>query len=246
VPRGGARTPAAAGSPTLWLVAHRGPEGYEWPLPPALGARADLAFVQPTATVAAGSTTAPVAYFSSLASFAGAVAGRALPPACRHVAYDPERWAETPSEEQRDPVASLRAFTALAHRHGLRSVLVPARDLALVPGGACAKRRGETLSRAFVRCAVAAGSTGADYFVIQGARVAAAHETYRWLLGQVSKQVRRESPRTTVLATVNPAADDVRRLAALLRSARGEVRGYEVNCTPSAVGSAVELMSLVP
>ncbi|MHB1552831.1 MAG: hypothetical protein ACYCZP_02680 [Acidimicrobiales bacterium] len=231
----------------VWLVAQRSWKGYVWPLPAAIGAYATLAYVEPTATLGASTTPTPtpIAYFASFAAFAAAVADDALPAGLRYVAYDPEKWSATPLNEQQDPVTYLRAFTELANAHGLGSVLVPARDLMLVTGGICVKRQGETLSQAFLRCDIAAGSVGADYFVVQGAPVEVSPSTYQSLVRAVSAQVQEQSPGTAVLATVNPARAPISSLATLLQSTRPYVSGYEVNCTPATVETAAELMALV-
>ena len=58
------------------------------------------------------------------------------------VMYDPEPWGNTPRWEQTHPRRSMRRFVRIAHEHGLRAVLAPARGLA----------GPDPLCRVFVRC----------------------------------------------------------------------------------------------
>lgn len=83
----------------------------------------------PTDTSPLGQT---VAYFSSYAVFAKALAAGSITRTAHWVMYDNEAWSKTPVNEQRDPQRYESLFASLAHRHGYKVILAPAQDL--VPG----------------------------------------------------------------------------------------------------------------
>src|SRR5256885_16721562 len=83
------------------------------------------------------------------------------------VLYDIEKWGATPCAGQQKPHAYMVRFSELARAHGLLPILAPARDLALVPGGACEKRTGENLNEAYIRCGLAGADAHAAALVVQ-------------------------------------------------------------------------------
>lgn len=226
-----------------WLAAEQKWTGYVWPIPTALAALATSAYVQPSQSVAAATgTPAPVAIFKSYAVFARMIGNGSISPDVHRVAYDPEMWAETPLAEQQSPVTYMQAFTVLAHRHELESIIVPGRSLVLVPGAVCTKRKGEAVSQAFVRCDLAAGGDGADAFVIQAAPVQATAGAFERFVGDVSRQVRAASPGTSLLATVRATSAETSALLSLIGRTAPTLDGFEVNCTNHTVQTAIDLM----
>ncbi len=237
---------AAANRPraprTTWLVFDRG--GLGDPVVPAVPAGAGRLYVYVTGarTGALPRTMVSADLFTSFAAFRSALRAKELPKDLRYVAYDPEKWSKTPRDEQLDPIRYMAEFTVLARRHGLRAILAPARDLMLVHGATCRKHRGITLDQAFVHCDVAAGARGAGLFVIQSAPEESTPRTFSLLLRRVSRQVRRASPATTVVATLETGRVPVARLVRLADQGLRYVDGFEVNTSPSTMRTTRDLM----
>jgi hypothetical protein len=118
--------------------------------------------------VQAGYATTPVLNYTSYAQFSSDIASGAITYPYKWVMYDPEDWAQTPVNEQQDPVKYMKLFGQLAHAHGLKVVEAPAMDLCSVTGTNYPRLSGETCSQWFSRVNIAgAGATGGDIFVLQ-------------------------------------------------------------------------------
>jgi hypothetical protein len=118
--------------------------------------------------VQAGYATTPVLNYTSYAQFASDIASGAITYPYKWVMYDPEDWAQTPVNEQQDPVKYMELFGQLAHAHGLKVVEAPAMDLCSVTGTNYPRLSGETCSQWFSRVNIAgAGATDGDIFVLQ-------------------------------------------------------------------------------
>jgi hypothetical protein len=195
-------------------------------------------------SAAVSSRRAELAFvFTSYQAFADQLKSGPIPGQVQYVAYDPEKWNATPLREQLDPTTYMKRFTRLARRHDLQPIVAPGRDLLLVHR--CPRGRRERLDKAFVHCDLAAGGSGANTFVIQAAPEEASPAAYLSLVRQVSAQVRRSSPATAVLATVNVSLVPLQQLVHLVRSARRYVNGFEVNTAPSSLRTAVALIERV-
>lgn len=183
-----------------------------------------------------------VPIFTSLAALRRALAAGTLGRA-RLVAYDPENWARTPAAEQRRPIASMQAFTALARRHHLGSIVAPGRDLTLATRAPCAKFQGETLDEAFLACDLSFGAVGATYLVLQAAPEESTSDAYLRLVREVSQQLRLASPRTRLVVTLSTSELGLAPLAALTRRALAYANGVEVNTTPTGLPEARQLIA---
>jgi hypothetical protein len=180
--------------------------------------------------------------YTSYADFRKALFHGQIPTGTRAVAYDPEHWARTPSAEQRSPLHYMMLFAAAARRHGYRSILMPGRDLLLAARGSCAKRPGEVLDQAFVRCGIARAARYASVFVIQAAPVETNGEELASLVARTSDQARRANPDVKLLITLStvcgnrPVAPAV--LSRALQSTSRYVNGVDLNVSSSSTAVA--------
>jgi hypothetical protein len=118
--------------------------------------------------VQAGYATTPVLNYTSYAQFSSDIASGAITYPYKWVMYDPEDWAQTPVNEQHDPVKYMKLFGQLAHAHGLKVVEAPAMDVCSVTGTNYPRLSGETCSQWFSRVNIAgAAATDADLYVLQ-------------------------------------------------------------------------------
>jgi hypothetical protein len=170
--------------------------------------------------------------YKSYAAFAADVAAGRLPSSVHAVLYDIEKWPATPLGEQRSPQFYMRRFSALARAHGLLPVLAPARDLALVPGGSCAKRGSENLSEAYLRCGLAGADQGAAALVVQSQAEEFNVTAFRHFVAAVARQARAGNPRIAVLAQLATAPlgqpASVPQLVSAARSVHQLVDGFSL------------------
>jgi hypothetical protein len=170
--------------------------------------------------------------YKSYAAFASDLAAGRLPGTVHAVLYDIEKWPATPLGEQQHPQAYLRRFSALARAHGLLPILAPARDLALVPGGTCARRGGENLSEAYIRCGLAGADQGAAALVVQSQAEEFSVPAFRHFVAAVARQARAGNPRIAVLAQLATAPlgrpASVPQLVSAARSVHPLVDGFSL------------------
>jgi hypothetical protein len=170
--------------------------------------------------------------YKSYAAFAADVAAGRLPATVHAVLYDIEKWPATPLDEQRSPQVYLRRFSTLARAHGLLPILAPARDLALVPGGSCAKRGSENLSEAYLRCGLAGADQGAAALVVQSQAEEFNVTAFRHFVAAVARQARAGNPRVAVLAQLATAPlgqpASVPQLVSAARSVHQLVDGFSL------------------
>ncbi len=170
--------------------------------------------------------------YKSYAAFAGDAAAGRLPSSVHAVLYDIEKWPGTPLNEQRNPQVYMRRFSALARAHGLLPILAPARDLALVPGGSCAKRGSENLSEAFIRCGLAGADQGAAALVVQSQAEEFNVTAFRHFVAALARQARAGNPRIAVLAQLATAPlgqpASVPQLVSAARSVHRLVDGFSL------------------
>jgi len=118
------------------------------------------------------------------------------------VIYDPEKWPQTPPEEQQDPVAAMKQFASIAHEAGYRIIMTPARDLMMVPGAKCGKKKGDDLDTAFIRCNIAGAASKApvDVFQLQSQVSETDPDAYRDFIAKTKAQAVAANPKITFLA----------------------------------------------
>jgi catechol 2,3-dioxygenase-like lactoylglutathione lyase family enzyme len=115
--------------------------------------------------------------------------------------YDPERWADTPVVEQRDPVAAIRAFAAAARAAGYRVIVTPHPNLVGVPGAVCGPHPAESLEDAFLRCGItAAAARVADVVEVQAQYLETDPARYADVVGRAAEQARAANPAALVIS----------------------------------------------
>jgi hypothetical protein len=191
-------------------------------------------------------TVEATAIFTSYAAFAADIAAGRLPRSDHAVLYDIEKWGATPVAEQRNPKAYMLMFSQLARAHGLLPILAPGRDLVLVRGGLCTKRRGENLSEAYLRCDLARADAQAAALVVQAQVNQSDVPAFHNFLVQAVRQARAGNPRVAVLAQLataplgHPAS--LAQLVAAARSVNGLVQGFSLNIRVTDVPMADSLL----
>ena len=122
--------------------------------------------------------TIPVQLFFSNADLETAVQNHGILPGVQWAAYDPENWSATPVAEKQDPLPFMQRFAKTASDQGLKSIMVPGRDLMLTPGATCSQKQGQNISQAFVSCGIPhAAASYAPIFVIQSAPIETDHSS---------------------------------------------------------------------
>lgn len=148
-----------------------------------------------------GLASIPTLKYESYARFRSDVLNGRIDGSIKAVAYDPEKWSDTPLRERKDPRRYLRLFSQLAQRRGYHVITTPSRDLMAVPGAACGKRKGERLSEAFIRCNVAgAAARYADTYQVQSQVHENQPATYRWFVRRTGQQARAANPDVVFLS----------------------------------------------
>jgi hypothetical protein len=200
----------------------------------------------PTQAPALAGTVKNTLIYKSYAAFASDLAAGRLPAAVHAVLYDIEKWPATPVNEQQHPQFYMRRFSELARAHGLLPILAPARDLALVPGGSCAKRGSENLSEAYLRCGLAGADQGAAALVVQSQAEEFNVPAFRHFVAAVARQARAGNPRIAVLAQLATAPlgqpASVPQLVAAARSVHGLVDGFSLTARQSDSATTAGLL----
>src|SRR4029077_20838796 len=94
----------------------------------------------------------PAEIFFSSAELQAAIKPGQVLPGVKFVVDDLENGATTPLAERQHPIPALKGFAHTADANGYRPILVPGRDLMMVPGAACSYRPQGTISQAYLRC----------------------------------------------------------------------------------------------
>lgn len=143
----------------------------------------------------------PALAWASEAAFASDVANGRVPDGVRAVMYDPETWSATPVAEQQDPEAAMRAFAALARRHGYVVVITPHPGLVAAPGAGCSARPTETQQEAFLRCDLEGSAARyADVVEVQAQSLEADVGAYRAFVSKAARQARASNPGVLVIS----------------------------------------------
>jgi hypothetical protein len=117
------------------------------------------------------------------------------------VLYDPEAWDATPPREQRNPVAAIRRFAAIAHEHGFRVIATPHQSLTTVVNARCAASQGETPTDAFLRCDLMGRfATYADVVETQAQTFQSEPGNYRDYVAACVEQARAANPDVSVIS----------------------------------------------
>jgi hypothetical protein len=174
----------------------------------------------------------PAEMFFSSAGLQAAIDHDRIIPGVKVVVDDLEDLGIAPAAERKAPIPALKEFAHAADSHGYQPVLIPGRDLMLVPGARCSQRRG-TISQSYLRCGLPSAAAYAPIYVIQSAAVETNLSALRQLVQQGAAQARRANPKVTIFATlsVSPNGAWVPYTAVLqaARVIRPYVQGFEMN-----------------
>jgi hypothetical protein len=180
----------------------------------------------------------PTEIFFSSAGLRTAIDHGRVIPGVKVVADDLESKGNTPALERRNPIRAMKGFAHSAHVHGYRPILVPGRDLMQVPQAVCAKRRGNTISQAYLRCGLPAAAAYAPIYVIQAAPVETHLGALRQLVKEGAAEARKANPHVIVFATLsvspNGAYVSYTKAVRAAVAIRPYIQGFAVNDVRSA------------
>jgi hypothetical protein len=110
--------------------------------------------------------------WASCAQFETDVASGAIPADVRVAMYDPERWRQTPTSEQRDPVSAIARFGEMARGLGYQVMITPHPGLVSVKGAVFTRDDDESEEDAYERSGIAeAAARAADIVETQAQRL---------------------------------------------------------------------------
>jgi hypothetical protein len=190
--------------------------------------------LQPGQQLLSGVQARAVVTFASAATLVEAVRSGQVPPDAYGVLYDPEAWAFTPADEQRDPVAAASQAAQAAHSKGLKLVVTPALNLTTVLGSGSGSGRSGPRWRQFLDLRLIAHlAQVADVVELQAQSLERDTATYTSFVRQAAAQARAARAGVTVLAGLssNPPGPPVtsQHLADVIRTTRSLVDGYWLN-----------------
>ena len=200
--------------------------------------------LQPGQRLLSGVPARAVVTYSSAATLIEAVRSGQVPSDAYGVLYDPEAWAFTPPDEQRDPVAAASQAAQAAHSRGLKLVVAPALNLTTVvrsgsdsgsgSGSGGGSGGGGPRWRQFLGLRLAAHlAQVADVVELQAQSLERDTAAYTSFVRAAAAQARAARPGVTVLAGLssNPPGPPVtsQHLADVIQATRSLVDGYWLN-----------------
>lgn len=190
-----------------------------------------------------GYAAAPVRDFQSYGAF-----GKAIGHLHRGqwVMYDNEHWSLTPVGEQRHPAAYMRKFARLAHRHGLKVIEAPARDLMAVPGGDCTRQNGQTTDAAYLACGIPQDARYADIYEIQAQADQPSSSGYADFVKAAGNQALTANSHLVLLAGLTTdRGGSSGQVFACWKASRKLVAGYWMNTTKGTVRTAARALTRI-
>jgi hypothetical protein len=170
-----------------------------------------------------------VVTFTSLSSIKASVDDGLLPAGTKYVLYDNERWALTPADEQRNPIASAEQARAFLHQHGLKLIFAPGVNLATVMAGTADNQK---YTSYLAKALVANGVRASDVFEIQGQQLVGM-PAFASFVAAAAGQAKSADPSVPVLLglSTNPLGRTLTASALLdaYHSTRSLVSGYWLN-----------------
>ncbi len=169
--------------------------------------------------VQAGYATTPVLSYTSYAQFASDVQRGAITYPYKWVMYDPEEWAATPVNEQRNPVRYMTLFGQLAHAHRLKVIQAPALDLAYVTGSVLPRQRGESADHWYVRVNIAGAAAAAgDIFLLQNESNTTSGGQYAYVFNTTQGQAQAANGNVRAFSEVSTANGTAAQMATAVQS----------------------------
>jgi hypothetical protein len=162
------------------------------------------------------------------------------------VAYDNEKWTDTPVIEQLHPTALMSTFMSLAHARGQQCIMTPARDLMTVAGADCIAdvQHGETIDAAYLRCSIPASAAGSDIFSCQSQADQGDTPTYLALVQGAHAQTSASGqPLFAGLTTLR--GDPVSAMVACYHAVETIVDGFWLNVSVQTVNIAADFLTQI-
>ena len=193
-----------------------------------------------------GFAATPLAGYTSYAQFAHDLADGSFPAGVKWVMFGLESTTDSPVAEKQNPGVYLKDFALLAHRHNLRVVEVPGRDLVGVPGAACQARPGEKYDHAFLRCHIPADARYADVLLTEAQGDQSDVSAYTALVTAATRQVRAQAPRISVMAGLTTdRGDSAGQIFGCWKATHAAVSGYWMNSTSSTLPVAARVFDQI-
>ncbi len=189
-------------------------------------------------------TTTPMLKYTSYAQFVSDLSRNAITYPFSWLMYDNENWVQTPRNEMDAPWTYMTSFVSLAHAHGYKVMLAPARDLGNDVTSSNPRRTGETLDAWYLRTYVAAWAAyaGADIVEIQ-AQVDTVTGGFVSFFNSALAQIRAHSA-CPVWVGVSTIYGTAAQMAAAAQSVSAD--GYWLNASSSTIARADSFLRLMP
>src|SRR5579859_2021428 len=190
-----------------------------------------------------GLAATPVLSYTSYAQFSSDIQNGHISFPYGWVMYDPEKWSQTPLNEQQDPIKYMTLFGQLAHANGLKVIMAPAMDLGWVPGSVIPRLPGELITSWYVRVGIAGAAAAAgDIVNIQAESQTTNLPRYDSLVNNAAAQARAANPGVRVFAEVSTVNGTPQQMATAAQSVSTD--GYYVAAT-NAIPQAVQFFQLM-
>jgi hypothetical protein len=187
-----------------------------------------------------GLAATPVLTYTSYAQFAADITNSRISFPYHWVMYDPEKWGQTPLNEQRSPALYMGLFGQLAHAHGLQAIMAPAMGLGYVPGSVNPRQPRETIAHWYLRANIAGAAAAAgDIVDIQAESQTNNLPAYESVVNGAEAQARAANPSVQVFAEVSTVNGSVRQMTAAAESVSPD--GYYI-AAPGAIRQAVQFI----
>jgi hypothetical protein len=187
-----------------------------------------------------GLAATPVLTYTSYAQFAADLSGGRITFPYQWVIYDPEKWTQTPLNEQQDPARYMTLFGQLAHAHGLKVIQAPAMGLGYVAGAVTPRLQGETIVHWYLRANIAATAAAAgDIVDVQAESQTTNLAAYDTLVTGAQAQAQTANPAAQVFAEVSTYNGTVAQMTAAAESVHPD--GYYV-AAPGNITAAVQFI----
>jgi hypothetical protein len=187
-----------------------------------------------------GLAATPVLTYTSYAQFAADVANARIAFPYQWVMYDPEKWTQTPLNEQQDPARYMTLFGQLAHAHGLKVIQAPALGLGYVAGAVTPRLQGETIVHWYLRAGLAAAAAAAgDIVDVQAESQETSLPAYDTLVTGAQAQAQTANPTVQVAAEVSTYNGTVAQMTAAAQSVSPD--GYYV-AAPGNITAAAQFI----
>ncbi len=187
-----------------------------------------------------GLATTPVLSYTSYAQFSSDIQNARISFPYQWVMFDPEKWSQTPLNEQQSPARYMALFGQLAHANGLKVIMAPAMDLGYVPGSVNPRLPGERITHWYLRANIAGAAAAAgDIVNVQTESQTTNLPQFDWLFNNAAAQARAANPSVQVFAEVSTVNGTPQQMATAAQSVSPD--GYYV-AAPGAIPQAVQFL----